>query len=400
MIIAGTFSKVHEGIAKPQKTAVPLMNNVTKFLLFTTRFPLKALPVELTSTTSQTSCTAAITTSMDLQAYSYPALDKSRNEIRLLRISPSDPPGPSYRCDLELFDLDKAPGFTALSYEWGGTTRDVPLHTSDGRIIMIGQNLHDFLRHGVNDSLNDARPWLWIDQISIDQSSIVEKNHQVNLMSRIYRECEYVIAWLGCDEAAVKAAQQFKDCPSVTALETILENRYFSRLWIVQEFLLARELLFLCGRVWLQCDVIWKHCSEDLRSSRPEATFLLLDRIVGKRTLADCIMPYCAKDCFDPRDRVYGLLGLVEDADTISPDYGKSTIETFKDAVRALKRAQPLEYTRNIAAATALFISMDIPFQSEHFDFKVSRWLHKYFSENVESVDEDSPDKLMGTSLH
>ncbi|KAH7091148.1 heterokaryon incompatibility protein-domain-containing protein [Paraphoma chrysanthemicola] len=334
--------------------------------------------------------TAAITTSMNPQAYSYPPLDKSRNEIRLLWISHSDIPGISFHCHLEVFDLDNAPTFTSLSYAWGGTTRDVPLHTSDGSIIMIGQNLHDFLRHGVNDPLNDTRPWLWIDQLSIDQSSVAEKNHQVNLMSRIYRECECVIAWLGCDEAAVKAAQQFKDCPSVTTLETILDNHYFSRLWIVQEFLLAREVRILCGRVWLQCYVIWKLCI-NLRGSGPEAAFLFIDRNGGsKRTLANCIMPYCAKDCFDPRDRVYGLLGLVEDADTVSPDYGKSTIDTFKDAVRALKRAQPLDHMRNFAAAAALVRSMEIPLWSEHFDFNVVTWLHKCFPENVESMDEGS----------
>jgi hypothetical protein len=39
--------------------------------------------------------------------------------------------------------------------------------------------------------------YLWRDQISIDQSDLEERSHQVGLMSRIYGTANHTIIWLG-----------------------------------------------------------------------------------------------------------------------------------------------------------------------------------------------------------
>jgi hypothetical protein len=43
---------------------------------------------------------------------------------------------------------------------------------------------------------------MWIDQISIDQQDVEEKNHQVSMMADIYEHAETVIAWLGEEDVS------------------------------------------------------------------------------------------------------------------------------------------------------------------------------------------------------
>ncbi|KAG0647892.1 hypothetical protein D0Z07_5668 [Hyphodiscus hymeniophilus] len=71
--------------------------------------------------------------------------------------------------------------------------------------VKIGKNLSDFLL-----CLNDDRfrgdkfpakdTLLWIDAVSIDQSSDIEKASQIPLMGEIYGNAQEVDAWLGLDE--------------------------------------------------------------------------------------------------------------------------------------------------------------------------------------------------------
>jgi hypothetical protein len=65
--------------------------------------------------------------------------------------------------------------------------------------LLVTKNLWDFVM-----TLRDSYPehhdrWFWADQISIDQSSETERNHQIALMSRIYSDAEFVIAFLTND---------------------------------------------------------------------------------------------------------------------------------------------------------------------------------------------------------
>ncbi|KAF2031021.1 hypothetical protein EK21DRAFT_50391, partial [Setomelanomma holmii] len=170
----------------------------------------------------------------------YSPLDRLRDQIRLLKLFPKEGPMSPYHCDLEIFDLKAALPYTALSYAWGGTVQPIPLYTSDGCHNMIGQNLHDFLRHIAVDSFNIAGPWFWIDQVCIDQSNSHEKADQVSLMATIYQRCVSVITWLGCDLETTQAAREFPESRGPAKFKnlfTLLSNTYFSRLWIVQEML-------------------------------------------------------------------------------------------------------------------------------------------------------------------
>jgi hypothetical protein len=83
--------------------------------------------------------------------------------------------------------------YTAVSYAWGDPT---PRHTIlvDGHPRMIAQNLWEFLMR--TRSYNETR-WLWIDALSISQSDLEERRHQVGIMSRIFSGADKVLVWLG-----------------------------------------------------------------------------------------------------------------------------------------------------------------------------------------------------------
>ena len=131
-------------------------------------------------------------------------------------------------CSLEKFHLSKKtfhldpfhtseeghPPYVALSYTWGPPTaekqREVEQETStrprflliDAKKFVLSQNLNDFLVRHLK-RLQDG--YLWVDQICIDQRNVWERNHQVQLMSKIYTQAERVIIWLGEADASISS---------------------------------------------------------------------------------------------------------------------------------------------------------------------------------------------------
>ncbi|KAE8376380.1 heterokaryon incompatibility protein-domain-containing protein [Aspergillus bertholletiae] len=125
--------------------------------------------------------------------------------------------------------------------------------------------------------------FFWVDAICINQEDIVEKNSQVLQMSSIYRCADQVLSWLGVEaydsdyaiemitdvSGKIAAALDKGDplswmVPSQTELWQanyhykvanrfwssavwLLRRPYWSRAWIIQEIVLAREVTMLCG---------------------------------------------------------------------------------------------------------------------------------------------------------
>ncbi|KAF3038990.1 hypothetical protein E8E12_004196 [Didymella heteroderae] len=280
----------------------------------------------------------------DPHMFKHHPLDISRQQIRLLRLLRTSEPDHTHytnpiRCEIKIFDVDAAPQYVTLSYTWGPPT---PLNTVDinGDLFKVRENLFDFLAQYQDHPANTD--YLWIDQLCIDQDNIEERNHQVRLMSQIYKGCLRAIVWL--DKSSHDAAYEYKastgmpgggdPCP-------ILFNPYFSRIWIVQEVLLAPEVRLLCGGIWID----WATLGEAARSLRYTAEPVLqnLQNLWYTETkahlswrLQSTIMRFVHNDCQDPRDKVYGLLSLTTDGDVIEVDYNKSVAKVFLDTVNAI----------------------------------------------------------------
>ncbi|KAI9148845.1 HET-domain-containing protein [Paramyrothecium foliicola] len=163
--------------------------------------------------------------------------------------------------------------YEALSYCWGSPEMDCILDL-DGRWLPITESLSSALKRLRYEG--QAR-LVWADAICINQVDLKEKSKQIVLMPEIYASAVRVVVHLGeaaddSDDAiellgkiakadlrhasAVSIPSYFllmaglprRDDPTWTALLKFWLRPWFSRIWVVQEVTLGREILFICGR--------------------------------------------------------------------------------------------------------------------------------------------------------
>lgn len=314
------------------------------------------------------------------RAFSHQPLVYWKSQIRLLRVEP-DLYGP-IRCSVEIFDLAKAPAYAALSYTWGPEfpTYDIWI---DDKVLSVRQNLYQFLKCRRRERKKHFRfekdLYIFIDQICIDQSDPEERNRQVQLMSQIYSKCWQVIVWLNDEQGqCARAAQAFgHPAKRTVSLAKLLCNDYFTRLWIVQELLLAPSIcVFTPGNTWLSWPTFveitrevvtgaplsaeeaaaW--CSVPVNTSRLvlmtskfardrqinphglEAPHQLSwyrfaakakTRTSSKELLE--ILSFSANICQEPRDKVYGIMNLLRVERQLTVDYYKPVYDVFREAI-------------------------------------------------------------------
>lgn len=123
--------------------------------------------------------------------YQYDKLDKSKNEIRLIRFLRRDET--PLQISMNTVSKDESPQYHCLSYVWGDPTPIWPI-VVDGTQILVTQNLGEALKRVAAE---EDVGYLWVDAICINQKDKVEKLHQVHMMSEIYSNAVGVLAWLG-----------------------------------------------------------------------------------------------------------------------------------------------------------------------------------------------------------
>ncbi|KAI4658283.1 uncharacterized protein J4E79_007265 [Alternaria viburni] len=305
--------------------------------------------------------------------YQYQPLDHATQQIRLVTLLDPLENDDAIRLDIKVFEISEAPPYTALSYVWGPPSNNA-IHIAEGR-LEIRDNLFKFLtefRKCSDKTPSDQH--LWIDQLCIDQSTTSERSHQVQMMSDIYSKATSVIAWLGdgsekaceppkvlakrgCDEFEnmYDAACVWKDTGDPVALAYILHNEYFRRLWIVQEFILARQIRVLVKGVWLVNDTRGWECrfetlDHHLWRSIPNISYSIICKSSLRRIggfihldMFAALDMYALNSCADPRDKVYGLLGLVRVDHRVTVDYEKSNDQLYLDLVLVMLQSQCLD---------------------------------------------------------
>lgn len=279
-----------------------------------------------------------------------------------------------------------------------------------------------YLRHSTETTT------VWIDQLCINQTDNAEKSDQILLMAKIYGKAEEVLAWLGpeaddsnavvdafrtigdCamdldmlsyytreslpilmgmlksaaadqdDEVAVKfRALQDEACeifrPILRPMDSLFRRSYFSRIWVMQEFALGSETIFMCGtklvprqHVMLAMQILknsvtrmrdfssiykemeglldeptpaffgaWRRRQKyDLGIGNGDELFNLLKSLHTENQMLSS----------DPRDRIYGLMGLAVDTDRLGiiPDYVNSTFKSvMTETAGAIVRTGRLE---------------------------------------------------------
>lgn len=197
-----------------------------------------------------------------------------KDEIRLLRLEPGTSGG--LKGDLLRVHLDKNPAYEALSYAWGPPVKTYEITLPNG-ILRITESL---FRGLMRLRRRGKSRLLWIDQLCINQDDNVEKIQQILLMQRIYSSASRVLAWLGEDEGNGSIALRLLEQTGKTdtsslqrisvsaawmkengfpaaghrdwfALLHFWRRPWFRRAWVVQEFVLAKDVLMICGKAQL-----------------------------------------------------------------------------------------------------------------------------------------------------
>jgi hypothetical protein len=128
-----------------------------------------------------------------MTAYQHQPLTGPRS-IRVLRLLPQQTDG-QVRVELAEVSLDDDNvEYEALSYVWGEDSRNPREQILyEGKTLLVTENCMAAL---LQLRTTDVRT-LWVDAICIDQTSLSERSHQVQLMGEIYSRAQRVVVWLG-----------------------------------------------------------------------------------------------------------------------------------------------------------------------------------------------------------
>jgi hypothetical protein len=155
--------------------------------------------------------------------------------------------------------------YEALSWRWGDEKK--------GKYAVMIRKDGKLHRKRVSGTLGlalkylrfEAERFLWIDAICINQENNDERSSQVAMMSLVYAAATKACVWLGEDDVestmAIKFIRedisQLKDfdslckdqqhAPKWRSLLMLMQRPWFSRRWVVQEIVLAKNALVYCG---------------------------------------------------------------------------------------------------------------------------------------------------------
>lgn len=258
---------------------------------------------------------------------------------------------------------DQNLSWIALSYTWDSCLQDndAEIHTItlNGQSFIVRGNLARVLsallhqqnskssalvfRDGVLSESNEGprfteHTYFWIDALCINQDDISERNHQVGLMKRIYSQAALVVGWLTPGPEWRYAKSSGDDVRGLA--RHILHNPYWKRMWIIQEVILPPNILFLAENIWIELQEI-EHQMRAHKVSIFSPVYTIVDNrrffhFWGPRhNPFEWIVSFKNHACRDEKDKVYAVLGLVDDSYPLQPDYASTAIEFFVEIINA-----------------------------------------------------------------
>lgn len=385
------------------------------------------------------------------QEFRHERLKLSGNFMRLLQIQ-----GGTKKDVISLritqYAVHRRPAYAAISYTWGpnpkhirstntssssasSTTPSDPytrLIRVNGRPFRVRVNLWNLLYH--LRQRGESR-FLWVDALCIDQENLEERNFHVQRMSKIYENSQKTFVWLGLpsDDRRQARVLEFvhemalfcrKGHGSVEMGQRIFREKYlneglsqrwmnmlelcrgtyWTRTWIIQEFVQASNLEVMCGMASLD----WKDFEDAVRMIRaiialpptagpPLPAFIqqfihtIPFRLTSRRiahtasTLEELLSEFYDSRCAERRDKVYGILGIADDCrpnketpengvpgGTVSPpvyygggllqpDYSKHILEVYFEVFSYLMQTQqtqhPPQQPRKKSPMQAIFLA-------------------------------------------
>ena len=295
--------------------------------------------------------------------------------------------------------------YDALSYVWGDPTKSRSIFV-DEKELRVTENLYHALR------------WLrgpghmrviWVDAVCTNQNDIPERNHQVGLMGKIYSGAETVRIYLGnadhgssdipiilnqinrASEKLGKSKPQmyfyddlvkygFPSEQDIVKVRNFFSEPYFTRSWVVQEAVLARNANVFCGGweySWLAIRVAHRNMIDNSipvfdgggpASAGMEGLLRISDLSLIKSPwkLIDVLDLCRGAQATDKRDKVFAFLNLASDGivTDLKPDNGEDARETFIRYAKYFVKSgdgMMLLYNTNYLRETAHSSTLQLP---------------------------------------
>ncbi len=273
--------------------------------------------------------------------------------------------------------------YEALSYVWGDALEFTAI-SINGLAVTVTTSLAIALRHLRHP---DQPRILWIDYICINQEDVEEKSREVRRMGSIYERADSVVIWLGLATPQSSVGmeilryfahekyplsnplwQTYPRSLVYHGLWDVMTRPWFERMWVVQEAGRSQSITLLCGQ---DC-VPWestktsavRHFTRMIKYAEilPEWTDLGLNDIDMQPLLEildfqdanqsnkpwgrcdrqapdllDLAHKMRHKKCSDPRDKIFGLWGLVDylaSMEDFKLGYGMTVAEVYTELAR------------------------------------------------------------------
>lgn len=387
--------------------------------------------------------------------------------------------------EMKTFKLSTSPRYEALSYCWTQEQASCSVCLNKRR-LSIRPNLHAYLDVRQRERPKATQvakiyggPWIFIDALCINQDDTAEKADQISIMGEIYYGAHNVIAWLGTQlddgadllpsehcstsglskkptdpysswsakrktELEMKVMTEMKNTTLLGELRLsegrcqvvknmFLHRSYWTRIWIVQELVLAHRLSFkfrdLEVTIWQFIALInhlkdheglgrrsiqgrlFEHIGRDLQALLVARKVIQMTHISGPPrvlrgdseapTILYTITNWSGQECTEPYDHVFGILGLTNSA--LRPDYDMPKLELFlrvltegffltleifpediilpeQDNRRSTRK---LLFTRNLVCG----LDLDLPeFMTTLIIYYVLFWLHEVSGVKCEPI--------------
>ncbi|EGU72350.1 hypothetical protein FOPG_18832 [Fusarium oxysporum f. sp. conglutinans race 2 54008] len=356
----------------------------------------------------------------------------TENSIRLLEIL-RGARGTPIASRIYVTQLDDPHPYEALSYVWGEEEPYRKISVNDNDVRATPNLFHALERV----RLEGRSRFIWVDQLCINQSDDDEKGQQVQLMSRIYKTANRVLVWLGkhdtstpnaafsliCEvvnyfsksaqasftssgnitTAPVPNALPEVDSPRWLFLQHLFDLNWFWRVWVIQEIALSAT----ASLMWGDSEIEWEYVGRAaayirIRKSNLfqhcfipgifNAYFMYRISIAANAVFKRVSLSFLRLltmtqqyEASDPRDRVYGLLG-VHSAD--SGRDGKLFIDpNYNLDIQCVYRAVALriiEAEENLSLLSSVQHGPVFSFSQESW---VPRWNTTVFTKSLLSGD-------------
>jgi hypothetical protein len=330
-----------------------------------------------------------------LPSYRYqPLQGPASKQIRLLDLLPD--------ATIQLRTVSLAgpdvPEYEALSYCWGDPNELYAIRCNDAgdedqkeEYVWVPRGIIYALARLTS---KDRVRVLWIDAVCINQADLSEKSWQVAMMTDIYKNASRVVVYLGYSDRRESRLGEYiprllhaKErvdaaiCSGITweainsnrdlrrslelppsreihrmqwAMQDLLQNPWFQRVWIIQEIALARDAVVISGEwelpwkslldayKWMDENklegIMW--CEDQFNDGHRLSRFEKSKANAMREDIRSLLLYHRGTLASNPRDHVFAFVGLAEDGNQFSVDYSLSPSEILKDTARHILVAQ------------------------------------------------------------